>query len=89
MDDHETPRLRFRYAMIPALGVVCFLLGLVTSLREPSPTLAIDEFVAMKPVEGETDTPAFTKMPIEALYGVPSKRTEHLWPVSKPSEPAS
>jgi hypothetical protein len=78
----DEPRLKFRYALIPALGIACFLLGLVTSLREPSPTLAIDEVVAMKPVEGEEQ--AFTEIPIEAVYGVPSKRTEKLWTNPKP-----
>ncbi len=82
MADYETPRLKFRYALIPALGIACFLLGLVTSLREPSPTLAIDEVVAMKPVEGEEQT--FIEIPIEAVYGVPSKRTEKLWTNPRP-----
>ncbi|NCA17502.1 MAG: hypothetical protein EBS90_10740 [Betaproteobacteria bacterium] len=78
----DEPRLKFRYALIPALSVACFLLGLVTSLREPSPTLAIDEVVAMKPVEGEEQM--FAEIPIEAVYGVPSKRTERLWTLPKP-----
>ena len=51
---------------------------------EPAPTLAIEEVVAMKPVEGESGPPAFTKMPIETLYGVPSERTKHLWPHFEP-----
>lgn len=84
MADDELPRLKFRYAFIPTLGVACFLLGLATSLRELTPTLALDEVVAMKPVEGEENPPAFTKMPIEALYGVPSERTKHLWPHFEP-----
>jgi len=46
---------------------------------EPAPTLAIEEVVAMKPVECESGPSAFTKMPIEVFCGVPSERTEHLW----------
>ena len=75
----QTVRLRLRYALMPIIGVLCFLAGLATTLLEPAPTLAIDEVVAMKPVEGSDGTPVFTKMPIEALYGVPSERTQHLW----------
>lgn len=75
-------RLKFRYVMILTMGIACFLLGLVTSLREPSPTLAIDEVLAMKPVEG--DEQMFAEIPIEVVYGVPSKRTEKLWTHSKP-----
>jgi hypothetical protein len=29
-------------------------------------------------------TAVFAKMPIEALYGVPSERTKHLWPHFEP-----
>lgn len=78
------PRLKVRYALLPITAVTCFLLGLATTLREPAPTLALDEVVAMKPVEGEENPPAFAKMPIEALYGVPSERTKHLWPHFEP-----
>jgi hypothetical protein len=39
----------------------------------------------MKPVEGEEKPAAFAKMPIEALYGVPSERTKHLWPHFEPT----
>lgn len=78
------PRLKLRYALLPIAAIACFLFGLATSLREPAPTLAIDEVVAMKPVEGEENPPAFTKVPIEALYGVPSERTKHLWPHFEP-----
>lgn len=78
------PRLKVRYALLPVTAVACFLLGLATTLREPTPTLALDEVVAMKPVEGEENPPAFGKMPIEALYGVPSERTKHLWPHFEP-----
>jgi hypothetical protein len=84
MDGDGIPRLKLRYASIPALGIACFLIGLATSLREPTPTLAIDEVVAMKPVEGEDQPPVFAKMPIEALYGVLSERTKHLWPHFEP-----
>lgn len=95
-DASQLPRLRLRNALMPIIGVLCFLAGLTTALLEPAPTLAIDEVVAMKPVEGSDGTHAFTKMPIEALYGVPSERTEHLWSphkksasdTEKPSEPA-
>jgi hypothetical protein len=80
----DIPRLKIRHALLPITAVACFLLGLATTLREPAPTLALDEVVAMKPVEGEENPPAFTKMPIEALYGVPSERTKHLWPHFEP-----
>lgn len=85
-DDHmgDIPRLKLRHALVPIAAVACFLLGLVTSLREPTPTLALDEVVAMKPVEGEDQPPSFANMPIEALYGVPSERTKHLWPHFEP-----
>jgi len=78
------PRLKIRHALLPLAAVACFLLGLATTLRDPAPTLAIDEVVAMKPVEGEENPPAFAKIPIEALYGVPSERTKHLWPHFEP-----
>jgi hypothetical protein len=58
----------------PCLCVACFLLGLVASLREPSPTLVIEDVVRIKPVEGEEQ--ALATIPIEAVYGVPSKRTK-------------
>ena len=80
----QTVRLRLRYAIVPIIGVLCFLAGLATTLLEPAPTLAIQEVVAMKPVEGEEKPAAFAKMPIEALYGVPSERTKHLWPHFEP-----
>jgi hypothetical protein len=38
----------------------------------------------MKPVAGEDNPAVFTKMPIEALDGVPSERTKHLWPHFEP-----
>lgn len=76
---HRAPRLSIWLAVVPALGVLCFLAGIATSLTDPAPTLAVDEVVAMKPVEGSEETQLFAKMPIESLYGVPSKRTEHLW----------
>lgn len=83
------PRLKVRHALVPLIAVVCFLLGLATTLREPTPTLALNEVVAMKPVEGGDGQPVFTKMPIEALYGVPSERTQHLWsPHKKPASEA-
>jgi hypothetical protein len=75
----DIPRLKVRHALVPITAVACFLLGLATTLREPAPTLALDEVVAMKPVEGSDGQPVFPKMPIEALYGVPSERTQHLW----------
>ena len=80
-DDARKIRLSFKHAVTPVVGVLCFLAGLATTVLEPTPTLAIEEVVAMKPVEGESGPPAFTKTPIEALNGVPSKRTEHLWPL--------
>jgi hypothetical protein len=83
----DIPRLKVRHALVPVTAVVCFLLGLATSQREPTPTLALNEVVAMKPVEGSDGQPVFPKMPIEALYGVPSERTQHLWPPHK--KPAS
>jgi hypothetical protein len=73
---------RFRYAMIPIIGFLCLLASLASMAIKPVPTLALDEVVAMKPIEGEA-APVFPKMPIEVLYGVPSERTEHLWPHSK------
>jgi hypothetical protein len=85
----DIPRLKVRHALVPITAVVCFLLGLATTLREPAPTLAINEVVTMKPVEGSDGQPVFPKMPIEALYGVPSERTQHLWsPHKKPASEA-
>jgi hypothetical protein len=81
---NSCPKLRLRHALVPITCVACFLLGVATTLREPTPTLAIDEMIAMKPVEGEPDMPVFTKMPIEALYAAPSERTEKLWTHPKP-----
>jgi len=85
-DDYtvDIPRLKIRHALLPITAVACFLLGLATTLREPVPTLAVDEVVAMKPVEGEDEPPVFAKMPIEVLYGVPSERTKQLWPHFEP-----
>jgi hypothetical protein len=80
---HRAPRLSIWLAVTPALGVLCFLAGIAASLVEPTPTLAVDEVVAMRPVEGSEETQLFTKTPIESLYGVPSKRTENLWKPSK------
>jgi hypothetical protein len=80
--EHNQPRatrLGLKQAITPVVGVLCFLAGLATTMIEPIPTLAIDEVMVMKPIEGSEGTPEFTKMPIELLYGVPSKRTEHLW----------
>lgn len=83
-DEHQArPRRGALLAFVPAWiawSVVCFLAGLAASLTEPAPTLAIEEVVAMKPVEGGGSAAFFTKMPIESLYGVPSARTEPLWP---------
>ena len=85
----DIPRLKVRHALVPLTAVACFLLGLATSLREPTPTLALNEVVAMKPAEGDDGQPVFIKMPIEALYGVPSERTQHLWsPHKKPASEA-
>lgn len=80
---YEAPRLSAWLAVVPALSVLCFLAGIATSLTEPVPTLAVDEVIAMKPVEGSEETQLFAKMPIESLYGVPSRRTEHLWKPGK------
>ncbi len=82
MADFAQPHLR--YAVAPITGVLCLLLGLMAGLRQPTPLLATNEVVAMKPVAGDLDTPAFEKVPVEALYGVPTKRTEHLWIQPKP-----
>jgi hypothetical protein len=72
-------RLGLKHAITPVVGVLCFLAGLATTMIEPTPTLAVDEVVVMKPIEGSDGAPVFPKMPIELLYGVPSERTEHLW----------
>ena len=89
-DEHaQSPRLRLRDAVTPIIGVLCFLAGLGTTLLEPTPTLAVDEVVVMKPVDGSDGSPVFTKMPIEALYGVPSERTQHLWSPNKKSASAA
>jgi len=55
----DLPRLKIRHALLPITAVACFLLGIATTLREPAPTLALDEVVAMKPVEGEDQPPVF------------------------------
>ena len=85
-ENSRSARLGLQYAMLPVVCVACFLAGLATALLEPVPTLAINEVVAMKPVEGSDGQPVFTKMPIEALYGVPSERTEHQWLPHKKKE---
>ena len=85
-DEARPIHLGLKYAIVPVVGVLCFLAGLATTIIQPAPTLAIDEVVAMKPVEGGDGAPVFTKMPIEALYGVPSERTEHLWSPHKKKE---
>lgn len=84
-ESSRSARLRLQYAILPVVCVACFLAGLATALLEPAPTLAISEVVAMKPVEGNDGQPVFAKMPIEAIYGVPSERTQHLWSPHKMS----
>ena len=67
-----------KHAILPVLLV----LGVVgwVAYKNPGPIQAstAQQVTVMKPIEGTVM--GAQEMPIEALYGVPTERTVHLWP---------
>jgi hypothetical protein len=67
-----------KHAILPMLLV----LGVVgwVAYKNPGPIQAstAQQVTVMKPIEGAAT--GAQGMPIEALYGVPTERTVHLWP---------
>jgi hypothetical protein len=67
-----------KYAVLPVLLVVGVVGWVAYTNPGPVEVSAAQKVTVMKPVEGMV--PGIQEVPIEAVYGVPTERTMHLWP---------